>query len=109
MRAAGRVRQHRRHRRRAHAANLHVLRGPLVRHSLRLYNIKLDDQAERLAWLAHFLPQLPGSGIIYTLTVQDARRVAEWLKHQGVVARAYHADLEAHQRIEANSNCSAMM
>ena len=39
------------------------------------------DQADRLAWLAHFLPQLPGSGIIYTLTVQDARRV-------GAVAQA---------------------
>jgi ATP-dependent DNA helicase RecQ len=82
-------------------ANLHVLRGPLVRHSLRLYNIKLHDQADRLAWLAHFLPQLPGSGIIYTLTVQDARRAAEWLKRQGIAARAYHAGLEAHQRIEA--------
>jgi ATP-dependent DNA helicase RecQ len=81
--------------------NLHVLRGPLVRHSLKLFNIKLHDQADRLAWLAHFLPQLPGSGIIYTLTVQDARRVAEWLKRQGIVARPYHADLETHQRIEA--------
>ncbi len=49
--------------------DLHVLRGTLVRRSLRLYNIKLEDQADRLAWLAHFLPQLPGSGIIYTLTV----------------------------------------
>ena len=82
-------------------SNLHVLRGPLVRQSLRLYNIKLADQADRLAWLAHFLPQLPGSGIIYTLTVQDARRAAEWLQRQGIAARAYHADLEAHQRIEA--------
>ena len=82
-------------------ANLHVLRGPLVRHSLKLFNIKLHDQADRLAWLAHFLPQLPGSGIVYTLTVQDARRVAEWLKRQGIAARAYHADLEAGHRIEA--------
>jgi ATP-dependent DNA helicase RecQ len=81
--------------------DLHVLRGPLVRRSLKLFNIKLDDQADRLAWLAHFLPQLPGSGIIYTLTVQDARRAAEWLRRQGIAARAYHADLEAQQRIEA--------
>src|ERR1019366_2166701 len=80
-------------------SNLHVLRGPLVRRSLKLFNIKLDDQAERLAWLAHFLPQLPGTGIIYTLTVQDARRAAEWLKRQGIAARAYHADLEAGHRI----------
>src|ERR1035437_8583671 len=41
-------------------ANLHVVRGPLVRHSLKLFNIKLDDQADRLAWLGHFLPPLPG-------------------------------------------------
>ena len=81
--------------------DLHVLRGPLVRHSLKLYNIKLEDQADRLAWLAHFLPQLPGSGIIYTLTVQDARRVAQWLKRRGIAARPYHADLESHERIEA--------
>src|SRR3989440_852350 len=53
-------------------ANLHILRGPLVRSSLKLFNIKLDGQADRLAWLAHFLPKLPGNGIIYTLTVQDA-------------------------------------
>ena len=82
-------------------ANLHILRGPLVRRSLKLFNIKLDGQADRLAWLAHFLPQLPGSGIIYTLTVQDARRAAAWLQQQGIAARPYHADLEAHERIEA--------
>jgi len=82
-------------------ANLHILRGPLVRRSLKLFNIKLDSQADRLAWLAHFLPQLPGSGIIYTLTVQDARRTALWLQQQGIAAQAYHADLEAQDRIIA--------
>src|SRR5947209_2128591 len=75
-------------------AHLHILRGPLVRTSLKLYNIRLLDQAQRLAWLAHFLPQLPGNGIIYTLTIQDARRVAEWLQQRDIAARAYHADLE---------------
>jgi ATP-dependent DNA helicase RecQ len=80
---------------------LHILRGPLVRRSLKLFNIKLDDQAERMAWLAHFLPKLQGNGIIYTLTIQDARRVAAFLKQQGIVARAYHADLEGGERIGA--------
>jgi len=80
-------------------AGLHILRGPLVRASLKLYNIKLASQAERLAWLAHFLPQLPGNGIIYTLTIQDARRVAEWLRQRAISARAYHADLEGGERI----------
>src|SRR5437762_1574289 len=38
-------------------AQLRVLRGPLIRPSLKLFNIVLRDQADRLAWLAHFLPQ----------------------------------------------------
>jgi ATP-dependent DNA helicase RecQ len=79
---------------------LHVLRGPLVRSSLRLYNIRLSHQSDRLAWLAHFLPQLPGNGIVYCLTIQDARRVAAWLQTNNISARAYHADLEAVERIE---------
>ncbi len=85
----------------AQISQMEISRGPLVRPSLRLFNIKLHGQAERLAWLAHFLPQLPGSGIIYTLTIQDARRVADWLKHRDVKARAYHADLDAAERVEA--------
>ncbi len=81
-------------------ADLHTLRGPLVRRSLRLFNIRLDDQAERLAWLAHFVPQLPGNGIIYCLTIQDTRRVADWLQQKGIAVRPYHADLDGDLRVE---------
>jgi ATP-dependent DNA helicase RecQ len=81
--------------------NLEVLRGPLVRRSLKLFNIKLDNQADRLAWLIQFVPLLPGNGIIYTLTIQDARRVASWLTTRGIAAREYHSDLDAAVRIEA--------
>ena len=80
---------------------LQVMRGPLVRRSLKLYTLKLESQAERLAWLAHFLPQLPGTGIIYTLTIQDARRVAEWLQLNGINVRAYHSQLGFDGRVEA--------
>jgi ATP-dependent DNA helicase RecQ len=69
---------------------LHVIRGPLVRSSLRLQNISLPTKAERMAWLAHFVPKLPGSGIVYTLTVRDAIRVAGWLQSQGIAAEAYY-------------------
>jgi ATP-dependent DNA helicase RecQ len=87
--------------------NLHIRRGPLVRASLKLYNIKLEDQADRLAWLAHFLPQIPGNGIIYALTVQDSRRVADFLQSRGIAARAYNADMEALERIEAENSLLA--
>lgn len=74
--------------------NLKVVRGPLARRSLRLQNIGLPTQAERLAWLAHYIPKIPGSGIIYTLTRRDAQRVADWLKLQGIAAEPYYAGIQ---------------
>jgi ATP-dependent DNA helicase RecQ len=70
-------------------------RGPLARSSLQLQNVALPNRAARLAWLAEALPRLGGSGIVYTLTVRDAERVAEWLRSEGIEARAYHGQLEA--------------
>ena len=71
--------------------NITVQRGSLVRKSLRLQNIIMPSQVARMAWLAQTLPRLPGSGIVYTLTQQDAERVAEWLRINQIDAKAYHA------------------
>lgn len=68
---------------------LHVMRGSLHRSSLMLQTIRLPSQAERLAWLAEQVPRLPGSGVIYTLTVRDANQVAEWLRSRNLVAESY--------------------
>jgi ATP-dependent DNA helicase RecQ len=78
--------------------NLEVQRGPLTRASLSLQNIYLRSQAERMAWLANVLPDLPGSGIVYTLTVRDAERLAEWLRSQDIDAEPYHGTMETEQR-----------
>jgi len=80
--------------------SLEVLRGPLERESLRLAVVELPAAAERLAWLATVIPDLPGSGIVYCLTIHDTRRVAEWLRTQGVDARAYSGDDDPAVRIE---------
>lgn len=72
-------------------AGLTIHRGPLARESLRLQNIQLSDQSERLAWLAENLPKFKGSGIIYCLTIADTQRVTDWLKQKGFSAEAYHA------------------
>jgi ATP-dependent DNA helicase RecQ len=78
---------------------LEVLRGPLERESLRLAVVDLPGAAERLAWLATVIPDLPGSGIVYCLTIHDTRRVAEWLRTQGIDARAYSGDDDPGVRI----------
>jgi len=51
------------------------------------------EPARRLAWLADQLPWMPGSGIVYCLTVGDTRRVAVWLRSLGIDARAYTGEL----------------
>ena len=77
-----------------------TVRGPLARESLRLQTVALDDQAERLAWLAEYLPGLPGSGIVYCLTVADCERVSAWLASRGLEIAAYYGGLDPDVRRE---------
>jgi ATP-dependent DNA helicase RecQ len=79
--------------------SVRTYRGPLARRSLRLEVVELARPADRLAWLATHLPELPGSGIVYTLTKRDADAVAEWLLTRGITAEAYSGEVEAERRI----------
>ncbi len=80
-------------------APLVVYRGPLGRSSLRFEVVELPGQADRLAWLATHLGELPGSGIVYTLTKRDAEQVAAWLSAHGIAAEAYTGEIETERRI----------
>ena len=72
--------------------NLTVSRGDLSRSSLLLQTMRIPSQAERMAWLATHLPNINGSGIVYTLTVRDTEQVAEWLRSRGINAQAYSGE-----------------
>ncbi|MCZ7434081.1 RecQ family ATP-dependent DNA helicase [Streptomyces sp. WMMC1477] len=77
-----------------------VLRGSLDRASLSLSVLQLREPAQRLAWLDGHLAELPGSGIIYTLTVAAAEEVAAYLRQRGhsvvsYTGRTENADREA--------------
>jgi len=80
--------------------NMLAVRGELNRPSLKLQTIQLPDQAQRLAWLAQFLPHLPGSGIIYTLTVRDAEQVKAWLASRGMQVQSYTGQSEGRAELE---------
>jgi len=47
---------------------------------------------ERYAWVAEALRSLPGSGIVYVLTVAETERVAGFLLEQGLDVAAYSAE-----------------
>jgi ATP-dependent DNA helicase RecQ len=74
-----------------------VQRGDLDRASLRLSVAELGP-AERLAWLAAHLDDLPGSGIIYTLTVAGTELVAGWLQQAGHAVAAYSGATDPAER-----------
>lgn len=77
-----------------------VFRGTLARTSLRLSVIPALSAAERFAWIADALPTLPGSGIIYTLTVAEAERLAAFLCRCGFDVPAYTGQVETADRLQ---------
>ena len=82
---------------------IQVQRGSLMRESLVLQTLRLPDQPTRLAWLAEHLPELPGTGIVYTLTRRDADQVADWLDRNGIEAKAYYGDVESPEFPDSNA------
>lgn len=84
-----------------------VLRGPLDRESLSLGVLRLPDAAHRMAWLADHLGELPGSGIIYTLTVAAAEEVTAFLRQCGHTVASYTGKTENAERQQAEEDLLA--
>ncbi|MDY0908262.1 DEAD/DEAH box helicase [Microbacterium sp. CFBP9034] len=80
-----------------------TIRGPLARTSLRLGVLRLPTAPSRLAWLLGHLGDLPGSGIIYTLTVAAANDTAQLLRSRGYDVRAYTGQTDADEREESEA------
>ncbi|GAA4264425.1 RecQ family ATP-dependent DNA helicase [Frondihabitans peucedani] len=79
-----------------------TIRGSLARASLRLGVLTLPTSRERLGWLLSHLADLPGSGIIYTLTVSAADDTARLLREAGHEVAAYsgRTDPDERERLE---------
>ena len=84
-----------------------VLRGPLERSSLHLSVAVLRTAAHRLGWLADALDRLPGSGIVYTLTVAATEEVAGFLRSRGFTAAAYSGRSDDAERRQAEDDLLA--
>jgi ATP-dependent DNA helicase RecQ len=83
-----------------------VLRGALDRESLHLAVVSLPSAHQRLAWLAARFADggLPGSGIVYTLTVAAAYETAAFLRDQGLDVAAYSGRDDQAQRLQAEDD-----
>ncbi|MGM0384564.1 MAG: RecQ family ATP-dependent DNA helicase [Actinomycetota bacterium] len=78
-----------------------TLRGALARESLRLGVLELGTPWRRLAWLAEHLGELPGSGIVYCLTVAAAEDTAALLVKAGHRVLPYTGRTDPAERLEA--------
>ncbi|HEY7720924.1 MAG TPA: RecQ family ATP-dependent DNA helicase [Pedococcus sp.] len=80
-----------------------TLRGGLARESLRLGVLRQTSPEQRLAWLLAHLDSLPGSGIVYALTVSAAEDIAAALREAGHAVRSYtgRTDPADRERLEA--------
>ena len=81
-----------------------VLRGGLDRDSLHLAVLALPGAAHRWAWLADHLRDLPGSGIVYCLTVAATDELASFLRSRGVAASAYSGRTDDAERRAAEDD-----
>lgn len=79
-----------------------TVRGGLARDSLRLGVLPRMAPEQQLGWLISHLPSLPGSGIVYTLTVSAAEDVAQALGEAGLVVASYtgRTDPAERERLE---------
>jgi len=79
-----------------------VLRGPLTRTSLQLVSLPPMAPLQRYAWVTQHLRALPGSGIVYCLTVADAERLGALLadRYGSDQVAVYTSKLEADARTE---------
>ncbi|MGB7361701.1 MAG: RecQ family ATP-dependent DNA helicase, partial [Rhodococcus sp. (in: high G+C Gram-positive bacteria)] len=81
-----------------------ILRGGLQRESLHLSVVRIPDPTARIAWLADHLETLPGSGIVYSLTVAGATDLAALLRDRGMVVAAYTGQTDPTEREAAEQD-----
>ena len=79
-----------------------TLRGSLDRESLALSVVPTPDLPTAYAWVADALngPDLPGSGIVYALTVDETTQLAGYLRAQGLAVAAYSSATPPEERVE---------
>ncbi|AFR27719.1 RecQ family ATP-dependent DNA helicase [Arthrobacter sp. Rue61a] len=95
-------------------AGVLTIRGALGRESLRLGVLTLPDSRDRLGWLLTHLADMPGSGIIYTLTVSAAEDTARLLAEAGhnvlsYTGRTDPADRERAEQLLKDNQVKALV
>lgn len=77
-----------------------ISRGSLMRETLSLQVIELHSKEARMAWILQNINTIPGTGIIYCLTVNDCKLLDKWLNENGINSESYFAGLDTKKKSE---------
>ena len=77
-----------------------ISKGSLMRESLSLQVIELYSKEARMAWILHNIDTIPGTGIIYCLTVNDCKLLNKWLNENGINSESYFAGIDTEKKNE---------
>ncbi len=93
--------------RRQMGGNVALIRGNLLRDNFSLNVVLVNDEDEKMVWLADFLANIQGNGLIYTGTRVATETFSAWLQFNGVEAINYNAGLDAASRKEIEDGLQA--
>ena len=80
--------------------NVSLIRGNLLRSNFHLNVVSVDNEESKMAWLAEFLMNQDGNGLVYTGTRVNTNLFSTWLQFNGISAANYNAGLDAESRKE---------
>lgn len=77
-----------------------LIRGNLLRNNFSLNVAIVNDEDEKMVWLAEYLSKVDGNGLIYTGTRVTTETFSAWLQFNKIEAINYNAGLDAVSRNE---------
>jgi len=81
--------------------NVSLIRGNLLRDNFNLSVVKVDDEESKMAWLAEFLQEQEGNGLVNT------DLFSAWLQFNDISAANYNAGLDTDSRKEIENGLIA--
>jgi ATP-dependent DNA helicase RecQ len=78
--------------------DIELIRGDLLRENLKLNVIHVNSEEDKMAWLANYLKNIEGNGIVYTGTRSSAEIFSKWCESERLDTIYYHAGLDSDSR-----------
>lgn len=80
------------------SGDIELIRGDLLRENLKLNVIHVENEEDKMAWIANYLKEVKGNGVVYTGTRSNAEIFSKWCESEKLNTIYYHAGLDSDSR-----------